>query len=130
MLPASALLGAIFLVWADVVARNVLLARREQVEEAVIAADVDLSTFTRVSKKIEKQLAAIDEKLHELTTSRDVDPLAAELADGPEFSQWWEGASVEDKRRLTRLLMEIHISPGKHGAKTFDPHCVNIIWRQ
>lgn len=110
--------------------RNALLARREQIEEAVIAADIDLSTFTRVSKKLEKQLAAIDGKLHELAASCDVDPLAAELADGPEFSQWWEGASIEDKRRLTRLLMEIHILPGKHGAKTFDPHRVNIIWRQ
>lgn len=110
--------------------RNALLARREQIEEAIIAADVDVSTFARVSKKIESQIAAIDEKMRELTASREADPLAAELADGPDFAEWWGSASVEDKRRLTRLLMEIHILPGKPGAKKFDPHRVKITWRQ
>lgn len=110
--------------------RNALLARREQIEEAIIAADVDMSTFARVSKKIEDQISTIDEKMRELTTSRDADPLAVELADGPDFAEWWSGASVEDKRRLTRLLMEIRILPGKAGAKKFDPHRVKITWRQ
>ena len=91
--------------------RNLLLARREQIEEAIIAADVDISTFARVSKKIEVQISVIDEKMRELTTSREADPLAIELADGPNFAEWWAGASVEDDRRLTRLLMKIHILP-------------------
>ena len=110
--------------------RNALLARREQIEEAIIAADVDMSTFARVSKKIEDQISTIDEKMRELTTSREADPLAVELANGPDFAEWWSSASVEDKRRLTRLLMEIHILPGKAGAKKFDPHRVKITWRQ
>lgn len=110
--------------------RNALLARREQIEEAIIAADVDMSTFARVSKKIEDQISTIDEKMRELTTSREADPLAAELADSPDFAEWWGSASVEDKRRLTRLLMEMHILPGKAGAKKFDPHRVKITWRQ
>lgn len=110
--------------------RNALLARREQIEEAVITADADVAAFTRVSKKIGEQLTALDKKMHDLANSRAVDPLAAELADGPDFGKWWDSASVEDKRRLTRLLMEIHILPGKHGAKQFDPHRVQIAWRQ
>ena len=72
----------------------------------------------------------VDEKMRELTTSREADPLAVELANGPDFAEWWSGASVEDKRRLTRLLMEIRILPGKAGAKKFDPHRVQIAWRQ
>ena len=110
--------------------RNVLLAKREQFEEVAINEEIDMSTFARMSKKIDAQIAAIDKKVHELTTSHDADPLAVELADGPNFAEWWEGASVEDKRRLTRLLMEIHVLPGKLGAKVFDPHRVKITWKQ
>lgn len=110
--------------------RNALLAKREQFEEVSINGDIDMSTFTRMSKKIEARIAVIDKKVHELTASRDADPLAAELANGPDFAEWWRSASVEDKRRLTRLLMDIHILPGKAGAKTFDPQRVSITWRQ
>lgn len=107
-----------------------LLANREQFEEVAINEEIDMSTFARMSKKIDAQIAVIDKKVHELAASHDADPLAVELADGPDFSEWWEGASVEDRRRLTRLLMEIHILPGKPGAKSFDPHRVKITWRQ
>ena len=110
--------------------RNVLLAKREQFEEVALNEEIDMSTFARMSKKIESQIAAIDKEMRELTTSRDADPLAVELADGPDFAEWWGSASVEDKRRLTRLLMEIRILPGKAGAKKFDPHRVKITWRQ
>src|SRR5699024_5223536 len=109
--------------------RNVLLAKREQFETVAINEEIDMSIFARMSKKIDAQIAAIDKKVRELTASHDADPLAVELADGPDFAEWWSGASVEDKRRLTRLLMEIHILSGKHGAKKFDPHRVKIAWR-
>src|SRR5699024_7945983 len=109
--------------------RNVLLAKREQFEEVAINEEIDMSTFARMSKKIEGQIAAIDKAVHKLTASHDVDPLAVELADGPDFAEWWQHASIEDKRRLTRLLMEVHVLPGKHGAKRFDPHRVKIAWR-
>lgn len=110
--------------------RNALLARREQVEDAVTSGEVDASTFARVSKKFEVKIAGLDNAIRELTASRDADPLAAELADGPDFVEWWRSASAEDKRRLTRLLMDIHILPGRLGAKTFDPQRVRITWRQ
>lgn len=110
--------------------RNVLLAKRERFEEVAIDEEIDMSTFARMSKKIDAQISAIDKEVHKLTASHDADPLAVELADGPDFAEWWSGASVENKRRLTRLLMEIHILPGKAGAKKFDPHRVKITWRQ
>lgn len=110
--------------------RDALLARREQIEEAVIAADVDITTFARLSKKIESQITAIDERMCELTTSREADPLAAEFSGSPDFGEWWSSASVEDKRRLTRLLMEIHILYAKPGTKKFDTQRVKITWKQ
>lgn len=68
--------------------RNALLAKREQIEDAVIREDFDMGTFTRVSKKIEVQIADLDETMRELTASRDADPLAVELANGPDFAEW------------------------------------------
>lgn len=110
--------------------RNALLAKREQIEDAAINEDVEMSTFARMSKKIEAQISGLDEDIRELTKNLDADPLAVELADGPDFAEWWGGASVEDKRRLTRLLMDIHILPGRPGAKVFDPHRVKIRWKR
>lgn len=110
--------------------RNALLAKREQIENSAIDEEIDMPTFVRMSKKIEAQIAGLDGKMRELTTSHAADPLAVELVDVPDFAKWWGGASVEDKRRLTRLLMEIRILPGKPGAKKFDPHRVKITWLQ
>lgn len=110
--------------------RYALLAKREQIENAAINEDVDMSTFARMSKKIEAQISGLDEDIRELTKNLDADPLAVELADGPDFAEWWGGASVEDKRRLARLLMDVHILPGRPGAKVFDPHRVKITWKR
>lgn len=110
--------------------RNALLAKREQIEDAALNEDIDMATFARMSKKIEAQISGLDEDIRDLTTNLDADPLAVELAGGPDFAEWWGGASVEDKRRLTRLMMDIHIQPGKLGAKVFDPNRVKIRWKQ
>lgn len=109
--------------------RTALLARREALEESVIDGELDTSTFARVEKMIAAQLAKIDEELQQITETLGADPLAAELTEDVVFAEWWESASVEDKRRLTRLLMEIHILPGKQGARKFDPNRVKITWK-
>lgn len=109
--------------------RTALLARRESLEESVIDGELDASTFARVEKKIASQLAKIDEELQQITETLGADPLAAELTEDVIFADWWEQASVEDKRRLTKLLMDVHILPGKQGAKRFDPKRVKITWK-
>lgn len=103
--------------------------RREALEESVIEGELDTLTFARVEKKIAAQLAKVDEELQSITETLGADPLAAELTEDVIFADWWESASVEDKRRLTKLLMEIHIQPGKQGAKKFDPNRVKITWK-
>lgn len=110
--------------------RTALLARREALEESVIDGEIDTSTFARVEKKIAAQLARVDEELQKITETLGADPLAVELgAEDVIFADWWESASVEDKRRLTKLLMDIHIQAGKQGAKKFDPTRVKITWK-
>lgn len=108
---------------------NTLLARRETHEESVVAGEIDPKTFGRLESKIAVQLDDIEAQFASLTASRDADPLAVELAETADFGRWWEDASVEDKRRVTRLLMEINIKPGKRGAKEFDPSRVVITWK-
>ena len=109
--------------------RTALLARREALEESVIDGEFDTSTFARVEKKSASQLAKIDEELQKITETLGADPLATELTEDVIFAEWWESASVEDRRRLTRLLMEIHVLPGKQGAEKFDPNRVKITWK-
>lgn len=109
--------------------RTALLARREALEESVIDGERDASTFARVEKKIAAQLAKVDEELQSITETLGADPLATELTEDVVFAEWWESASVEDKRRLTKLLMEICILPGNQGAKRFDPKRVQIDWK-
>lgn len=117
-------------VMRDLIAeRNSLLARREVLEESVIAGEIGSEIFGRLESKIAAKLTTIDDQVAELTTAHDADPLIVELADITEFGDWWRDASVEDKRRITRLLMEIHIRPGEHGAKHFNPKRVRITWK-
>lgn len=91
--------------------RNTLLARSEQIEDVIITAAVDISPFARASKKIEDSMSAIDLKMREVTATREADPLTAELSGRPDIIEWWGSGSFEHKRRLTRLLMEIHPLP-------------------
>lgn len=108
--------------------RNALLARLELLEDSLVDGEIGVDAFTRLEKKIAEQLTGIDDRLQNLTSARSADPLAAELIGVKDFAQWWVGASVEDKRRLTRILMDIHILPGTHGAKKFDPTRVQVTW--
>ena len=109
--------------------RAALLSRREALEQSVVDGDMEVATFARLEKKIAEQLEVIDAELQEVTASMGADPLAAELNEDVDFAGWWEDASVEDKRRFTQQLMDIHILPGKHGAKSFDPTRVKITWK-
>lgn len=110
--------------------RNALLARREALEEQVVLGELDASTFARVERKIADQLTTIDSKLEGLSRSVSADSFAVELSEeGVTFVDWWEQASMEDRRRLTKLLMDIHVLPGKQGAKKFDPKRVQIDWK-
>lgn len=109
--------------------RAALLSRLEALDASVVDGDVDVLTFGRLETKIREQLASIDARLQEMTETMGADPLATELTEDVEFAQWWEGASIEDKRRLTNLLMEIRVFPGKPGAKKFDPKRVQVVWK-
>lgn len=110
--------------------RNALLSRREALDDSVVDGDLDPVTFNRLESKIALKIGAIEAEINDITAAHDADPLSMELAEATDFAEWWGNASVEDKRRLTRLLMDIHIKPGKAGAKKFDPNRVVITWRQ
>ena len=108
--------------------RAVLLTRREDLEQSVAEGELSASAFNRIEAKIIGKISKIDSSIARVQTEHQADPLAEEFTADTDFATWWDNASVEDKRRLTRLLMEIHIAPGKHGAKTFDPNRIKITW--
>ena len=110
--------------------RNVLVSRRDALDEEVVEGVIDPETFNRLESKIAQKIGAIDARKSDITAAHDADPLPIELAETTDLAEWREDASVEGKRRLTRLLMDIHIKLGKAGAKKSDPNRVVITWKQ
>lgn len=114
----------------ELVARRAeLLARREELEQQVVDGAMDTSVFVRLENKFSQQIETTDAEIQELTTPTTADPILADIADAVEFPAWWAEASIEDQRRLTNLLMEIHITRGTPGAKSFEPERVKVTWK-
>lgn len=110
--------------------RNAFLVRREEVEEQMVMGEIDATAYARIENKVKEKIRVIDKKLEPLFALKESDPLAADLASVDNFSSWWKDATVEDQRRLTRLLMDISILPGRIGAKRFDPKRVQVTWKR
>lgn len=109
--------------------RTELLARREVLEQQVVDGVLDTAVFPRLEAKFTAEIATIDDQVQKLTTTSTADPLLSDIAQAADFPAWWSSASIEDRRRLIKLLMTVHISKGKQGAKQFDPTRVKISWK-
>lgn len=107
--------------------RTDLLARRDELEDAVAEGAVTVASFGRAIDRVETRLAAIDEKIATLSASSDAPPLA-EIAAADSIEAWWEGADLMRRRRLVDHLMTITVGPGRHGAKKFDPARLRVTW--
>ncbi|WP_345313761.1 recombinase family protein [Gordonia alkaliphila] len=108
--------------------RSDLLARRDELEEAVADGAMAVQAFGRAIARVEARLAAIDEAIATLSASADAPPLA-EIAAAENVEVWWAGADLMRRRRIVDHLMTIVVGPGKHGAKRFDPHRLNVTWK-
>lgn len=105
-----------------------LLARRDELEEAVADGAMAVSSFSRAIERVEARLTAIDEAIAALSASADAPPLA-EIAAADSVEVWWGSADLMRRRRIVDHLMTITVGPGKHGAKRFDPHRLNVTWK-
>ncbi|MEX3529192.1 recombinase family protein [Corynebacterium xerosis] len=114
---------------ADAIAeRTALMARREELEGEMIRGALPVSTFTRVSARIDADLAELERRIASAATGPS--PAVVSALQAPDIRAWWASASPAQQRDLTAALIErIDIGPGRPGAKSFDPSRVQITWR-
>lgn len=108
--------------------RTDLLARRDELEEAVAEGTLAVAAFGRAVERVEARLAAIDEAIATLSASSDAPPLA-EIATAESVETGWGSADLMRRRRIVQHLMTITVGPGRHGAKKFDPDRLRVTWR-
>jgi hypothetical protein len=108
--------------------RTDLLARRDELEEAVAEGTLAVAAFGRAVERVEARLSAIDEAIATLSASSDAPPLA-EIATAESVEAWWGSADLMRRRRIVDHLMTITVGPGRHGAKQFDPSRLRVDWR-
>lgn len=106
--------------------REVLLVRREALEEKVVTGELDPHTFSRVVSKINIQIEGVDTRLATLR-QRD-DTALLQIPHGEYVRDWWREADLGSRRRAIETLMAIAIGPGTPGAKRFEPRRVSVTW--
>ena len=114
---------------ADAIAeRDALLTRREELEGEMIRGALPVSTFTRISARIDADLADLEHKIAAAATGPT--PAVVSALQAPDIRAWWGEATPAQQRDLAAALIDhIAIGPGKRGAKSFDPSRVQITWR-
>ncbi len=105
-----------------------LLARRDELEEAVADGAMAVQSFSRAIERVEQRLIVIDETIATLSASADAPPLA-EIAAAENVGTWWASADLMRRRRIVDHLMTITVGPGRHGAKKFDSNRLRVTWR-
>ena len=113
---------------ADAIAeRDALLARREELEDAMTKGDLPVSVFTRVSARIDADLADLERRIASAATGPS--PAVVSALQAPDARAWWASASPAQQRDVTAaFISHIDVAPGRPGAKQFDPNRLQIAW--
>lgn len=108
--------------------RHDLIQRRDDLEEEAVAGRLAASVFSRLSSRIEADLADLDQRISDAATGPA--PAVLDAARAPDVRAWWANADARARRDVTAgAITRIDISPGRPGAKKFDPERISITWR-
>lgn len=107
--------------------RTELRDRIQGLENELMAGNMDTAQFGRLNKKLQEQLAELDEQISDYASDDTV--LNAVKSAGDDFRAWWVTAGLELQRSLLSAVADVFIVPEKQGAKTFDPNKVLIRWK-
>lgn len=111
-----------------IVERRDLIQRRDDLEEEAVAGRLAASVFSRLSSRIEADLAALDERIAVQATGPS--PAVLDAARAPDVRAWWTSADARARRDVTSaLISRIDVAPGRLGAKKFDPDRLTVVWR-
>lgn len=100
--------------------------RLDDLDDQVALGAITPAAYARVAPKVEQQVAELDAQLAELAGH---DNALAPLAETDDVRQWWAGADLDLRRAVLRSLVDITITHGTPGRKTFDPERVVFRWK-
>lgn len=102
--------------------------RVEETEAAAADGTLPIASASAILARLRPALETAEETFRRLAVRGSRDVLAA--AAGPKAAQWWEGASVAQRRRLVEaLLSKVVILPTTRGPG-FKPEHVAVEWRR
>lgn len=104
-----------------------LRRRVEETEEAAAIGGLPIASATAILGRLRPDLEAAEAEYRRLAVRGSRDVLAA--AAGPRAHQWWEAASVAQRRAVVEaLLARVVILPTMRGPG-FKPEHVKVVWR-
>ena len=108
-------------------ALEVLRALRDRLDsfaDAAAEGEVSASAFARIEARLLPQIADAEHR----ATAGAVTPVA-ELVTADDVHAAWDGLSIESKRVVVRLLLEVTVNKSTVGTRRFNPEDINIAWK-
>jgi DNA invertase Pin-like site-specific DNA recombinase len=100
--------------------------RLDDLDEQVALGAISPAAYARIAPKVEAQVAELDAQLADLAGH---DNALAPLADADDVREWWAGADLDLRRAVVRSLVDITLTHGTPGRKTFEPERVKFDWK-
>lgn len=101
--------------------------RVEQTEEAAAGGVLPIASASAILARLRPELEAAEETFRRLAVRGSRDVLAA--AAGPKAAQWWEAASVAQRRRLVEALLSKVVIEKTERGPGFKPQHIKVEWR-
>lgn len=103
-----------------------LRARLDNAADDYADGTLDREQFHRITERLRPRIDAAQARARVIDSS----PLLTGLVDAEDVMTVWEALPLSRRRGVVDLLLSVHVLRTKPGARTFDPECVRIEWRQ
>ncbi len=103
-----------------------LRARLDHAADDYADGLLDRRQLERITARLRPQIEAAEARARVVDDS----PLLDGLAGNDRAAEVWQTRSLNQRRAVVDLLLDIRIHRAQSGARTFDPELVRIEWRQ
>lgn len=101
-----------------------LRGRLDSFADAAAEGEVTASAFARIESRLLPQVADAERR----ATAGASTPVA-ELVTADDVQAAWDALSIESKRVVVRLLLEVTVNPSTVGTRRFNPEDIELRWK-